>query len=182
MAPSMLALRAAGVPVPEALACEESGRRSSLRMGFIPHTETFRDRLGRVGAAERRALGRRLLDLVLHLHHAGWYHRDLYLEHFVIRADTGDPCLIDLGRARRDRATRERWFEKDLAALAHSAPATVTDRERLRFLAGYLDGRGITARLDRRRRARGVLRRAGRMARHEPRHGISHPLPAELGS
>lgn len=173
------ALREAGVSVPRPLDLAEDGARSRLRLEFVPHAETLRERLGRAAPAERRAWSDRLLRLVLRLHGAGWYHRDLYLEHVLLRAGDEELVLIDLGRARRDRRTRRRWFEKDLAALAHSAPDTVGDAERLRFLAGYLDGRGVERRRERRGFARAVLRRARRMADHLPRHGTSHPLPRE---
>lgn len=177
---ALVELHAAGVPVPRALSSTDDGRRSSVRMSYVPHSETLAERLATASAAERLRLGAALLDIVLRLHRAGWYHRDLYLVHFLVRSGDGGLCLIDLGRARRDVAPRERWFEKDLAALEHSAPASVTRRERLRFLAAYLDGRGQRDRAARRRFAKGVERRAARMARHRPKHGISHPLPPEV--
>jgi tRNA A-37 threonylcarbamoyl transferase component Bud32 len=149
-------------------------------MDFVPHTATLKERLAAAAAGERRELGRQLLEIVLRLHRAGWYHRDLYLEHVLLRAADGKLCLIDLGRARRDRSTRERWFEKDLAALLHSAPPEVSNFERLRFLSAYLNGRGIHGRATRRARAQAIQRRALRMARHRPRHGVSHELPAEV--
>ena len=65
--------------------------------------------------------------------------------------------------------TRRRWFVKDLAALQHSAPASVTRAERMRFLRDYLADRGI----DREvlgAWARRVVARANRMARHAPKH------------
>jgi len=110
---------------------------------------------------------------VLRLHEKGWYHRDLYLQHFVLRGQ--ELVLLDVGRARRKRAVRERWFEKDLAALLHSTPRVVGARERLRFLVRYLDARGIEARLQRRVWLARIVRRAGRMAAHVPRHGETRP-------
>lgn len=177
---ALVELHAAGVPVPRALSCAEDGRRSTVTMTYVPHAETLDERLAIASEEERRRLGAQLLWVVLRLHLAGWYHRDLYLVHFLVRSGDAGLCLIDLGRARRDESPRERWFEKDLAALEHSAPANVTRRERLRFLAGYLDGRGEQDRAGRRRFAAGVLRRAARMARHRPKHGASHPLPPEV--
>jgi hypothetical protein len=145
-------------------------RRSRVEMERIEHAETLRERLAHAAPAERRALGERLLALVLRLHQAGWYHRDLYLQHFVLRGE--ELVLLDVGRARRGQRVRARWFEKDLAALLHSTPRTVPVRERLRFLVRYLAARGIP-----RRRAwlRSILRRERRMAAHVPRHGEAQP-------
>jgi len=178
---ALVELRRLGIPVPRALAFAEDRHRSSVRMSYVSHSETLKDRLVVAARTERVELGRRLLGLVLRLHGAGWYHRDLYLEHFLLSSD-GELCLIDLGRARRDAVTRERWFEKDLAALEHSAPDAISRQERLRFLCAYLNGRGIVDRATRRRRAEAIARRAARMARHEPRHGVSHELPNEVQS
>jgi hypothetical protein len=77
--------------------------------------------------------------------------------------------LLDVGRARHQRSPRERWFVKDVAALLHSAPPAVGRRERLRFLARYLDGRGATDRGARRAFAAAALRKARRIAGHRPR-------------
>ncbi|MCB9905779.1 MAG: hypothetical protein H6831_15375 [Planctomycetes bacterium] len=176
---ALVELHELGVPVPRALALAEDGRRSCVRMSYVPHAETLAERLAEAPTNERRQWGNALLDVVLRLHRAGWYHRDLYFVHFLVRSD-GGLCLIDLGRARRDAAPRQRWFEKDLAALEHSAPGQVTRRERLRFLAAYLTGRGVGDRNARRRFAAAVGRRAERMARHRPKHGVSHPLPTEV--
>ena len=172
-------LHEAGLAVPSPISLASSGRRSSLRMEYVPHSQTLKDRLAEAGPAERRELGDRLLRMVLRLHGLGWYHRDLYLEHVLLREGTGELVLIDLGRARHGNPTRERWFEKDLAALAHSAPPEVGRPERLRFLCAYLTGRGVRDRSSRRRFAAATARRAARMGRHQPRHGVSHPLPSE---
>ena len=101
------------------------------------------------------------------LHAAGWYHRDLYLAHWLVTP--AGLFLVDVGRARRERAPRERWFVKDLAALLHSCPATVTAHARLRFLVLYLDARGIASHDGRKSFARAVLAKAARIAAHVPR-------------
>jgi len=174
-------LAADGLPVPQALAWAGrpperpgwlGGARSLVVMRWVPHSETLRERIASAGAAERRRLCERLLEVVLRLHAAGWYHRDLYLQHFVLREAEGpELALLDVGRARKERAPRRRWLEKDLAALSHSAPACVPARERLRFLAAYLDARGVTGRRARRRWARAIEARRARVAAHVPRHG-----------
>jgi len=166
-----------GIPVPRALSwsAERTGplllaRRSHVEMERVEHAETLRERLAQASAAERRALGEQLLALVLRLHEAGWYHRDLYLQHFVLRGE--ELVLLDVGRARHGRRVRTRWFEKDLAALLHSTPRNVPVRERLRFLSRYLAARGIT---ERRGWLRAIVRRERRMAAHVPRHGETQP-------
>ncbi len=166
-----------GIPVPRALSwsAQRSGplglaRCSQVEMERIEHEDTLRERLARATPAERRALADRLLALVLRLHEAGWYHRDLYLQHFVLRGE--ELVLLDVGRARHGRSVRARWFEKDLAALLHSTPRSVPVRERLRFLLRYLDARGIATRGA---WLRAILRREQHMAAHRPRHGEARP-------
>lgn len=174
------ALRADGVPVPRAITwCEERegflarGARSLVVMEHVEHRETLRERLTHAGAAERRIWSAALVEVVARLHGLGWHHRDLYLQHFLIPepAGPGRPglVLIDVGRARRERSPRKRWLVKDLAALLVSCPDAVGARERLRFLARYLDARGIEDREGRRWWAEAVLAKAGRIAAHVPR-------------
>ena len=54
---------------------------------------------------------------------AGFVHKDFYLKHvFVVERDNDwDLYLIDLQRVLGPRAHRQRWYLKDLSALAHSA-------------------------------------------------------------
>jgi tRNA A-37 threonylcarbamoyl transferase component Bud32 len=172
---SLRRLGAAGLPVPRALAVHGGAGRSLVVMERVPHVETARERLGRVGPAEQRRLSEVLGEIVVALHELGWSHRDLYLEHFLMAEDDRDVVLIDLGRARR--RLRRRWYEKDLAALLHSAPASASRALRLRFLAAYLSARGVTGRGERRRWAAAVAARRDAMARHVPRGGES-PSPA----
>lgn len=185
-AENLHSLTADGIPVPRVLAWVEedaarrhpglAGRtgRSALVMERIPHEASLRLALTRAPADERVRLGGALLDLVSRLHGRGWYHRDLYLEHVVQRAD-GELCLLDLGRARREESPRERWFIKDLAALYISTPGSVPPRARLRFLASWLARRKLVTPGLRRRRSelrrwsRVIEAKGRRMARHAPR-------------
>lgn len=156
-----------GVPVPKALGWAEAPDGTSLVvMARVPHTAHLRDRL--LAGEEAGPWIRRLVPLVVALHRGGWYHRDLYLQHWIEGPE--GLVLLDAGRARRERAPRRRWFVKDLAALHHSAPASIAPATRLRFLAAYLDGRGIRGRGERRLWARHVMARAARMAAHLPRY------------
>jgi len=173
------ALRARGLPVPRPIAWAQEGSRapfggpvrSLVVMEEIEHRETLRDRLRHSDASERRRWSAELLLVVARLHGGGWHHRDLYLQHFLLQpeGETSRLVMIDVGRARRDPFARRRWHVKDLAALRHSCPASVGDREQLRFLSRYLDLRGIAGRAARSALARAVVVKAGRIARHVPR-------------
>ena len=165
-------LRALGLPVPRSLHLLERGGDSVVVLEDLEHTESLRERLLRDPGAAGGFLPE-LLELVRRLHRAGWYHRDLYLDHVLPVGDPERLFLIDLGRARRDARPRARWFVKDLAALWHSTPSGVQPRLGLRFLAGWLDAHGVQGRRERRRWLRAVLRRARRMAAHVPRGGVS---------
>lgn len=174
---TLRALAGLGLRVPEALGWRREAGGGTVAMGFVPHELTLRELLSSAGARERSGLAAELLAIVLRLHGAGWFHRDLYLEHFLVRSTDRALVLIDVGRARRRRRPRRRWLVKDLAALLHSTPPSVSRAERLRFLHAYLQGRGAGGARKRRSWARAVLRKEGRMARHRPRAGESYPLP-----
>lgn len=180
-AENLAALAADGFPVPRVVAWFEeagaarhprlSGRnaRSALIMERVEHEETLRQRLGRSGAEGARALVARLAQLVGRLHASGWYHRDLYLQHFVVTE--GSPpglVLLDVGRARREAAPRRRWFVKDLAALWLSTPEGVSTAARRRFLGTWLTVVGKDPG-DARAWASDVLDKARRLAAHAPR-------------
>jgi hypothetical protein len=159
-------------------------------MEHLEHEETLRELLARTPPLAARPRLAQLARLVARLHAAGFYHRDLYLEHVVVtRERPGGLALLDAGRVRRQRAPRARWFVKDLAALLHSAPAALGPRARLRFLTDYLDARASHAQRPsspraRRAFARAVVRKAARLAAHAPRHvhqaGDPDPLPGAL--
>ena len=85
-------------------------------MERVPHAETLRGRLAGASATERRSWCERLVEYVARLHAAGWYHRDLYLQHFVLAEQAQELALLDVGRARRETSPRTRWFVKDLGA------------------------------------------------------------------
>jgi tRNA A-37 threonylcarbamoyl transferase component Bud32 len=175
------ALAALGLAVPRPVAWLEERRsffgplrpRSLVVMEAVEHRESLRDLAEREPRAAVERWLEPLADSVARLHAAGWYHRDLYLQHWIV-AGRG-LVLLDVGRCRREARPRERWFVKDVAALLHSCPAGVRAREMLRFLARYLDLRGVADRAARRRFARDVLAKAERIAAHEPRHAYRAP-------
>lgn len=162
-------LALAGLRVPRLHGwCDEGafGARSALWMEHLEHSGSLMELAAR---APRAAVeySSQLARAVALLHMQGWYHRDLYLAHWLVTAQ--GLVLVDVGRARRERSPRERWFVKDVAALLHSTPSAVPHAARLRFLAHYLDARGVTSHDGRRRFARAVLAKAARIAAHAPR-------------
>lgn len=167
------ALAACGIAVPRAIDwCVErtaEGCRSVVVMERVAHRVTLREHFVSVTARERRDLVRELAGLVARMHAHGFVHRDLYLQHVLVRSRDGALVLIDAGRVRHWNRPRARWFVKDLAALLHSTPACVSVPDRLRFLALWLDARGIVNRSARRRFLRTVLAKRARMAAHVPR-------------
>lgn len=170
---ALRSLASAGLPVPRAIDWAEERTRSTrvsvCVMERVPHEETLRARLEHASALERRALAGELLALVVRLHGRGFVHRDLYLQHVLIRSRDGALVLIDAGRTRQRESWRSRWHVKELASLLHSTPASVGPRERLRFLAGWLDARGIEGRARRRRWLARIVRKAARIAAHVPK-------------
>lgn len=163
---SLQALAEEGLPVPAALGWTQEGSRSLLVMGYVPHRETVAQRLTRAGAPERRRWVQGVAELAGRLHAAGWYHRDLYLNHFVLSGPQERLVLLDLGRARWERQPRSRWHHKDLGALMHGdvGEHPLGSREWLRGLAIYADRRGIRDRAARRALAAGALGFRARIA------------------
>lgn len=172
-AENLLALESSGLPVPHPLGWVEEtrghARRSAALLAQVLHEATLRSRLAGAGAAETRALAHELAELVARLHAQGFYHRDLYLEHVVIAEQDGHLVLLDAGRLRREASPRERWFVKDLAALLHSAPPNVGERDKLRFLSEYARGRGLGGGGSTRELVARILAKARRLGAHEPR-------------
>lgn len=179
------ALTGLGLPVPRAQTCYEVDQPevvSLVVMEHVPHQETLRERL-EASPEEATAWFAELLDIVVRLHGAGWYHRDLYMDHFLIASasESGSETarerlvLIDVGRARCDARPRERWFVKDMAALWHSARAHVPPSLALRFFLRWFRSRGSTNSAARGRFLRAVLAKERRMAAHEPKGGTSLP-------
>ena len=170
-------LAGAGIPVPSPLGWGSMGPLSFVLMERVEHSQTLRQHLEQGEGSVDHLLLEDLAQLVARLHRAGWYHRDLYLEHVILRRD-GSLCLLDLGRSRRQASPRSRWLAKDLGALLHSLPDRIPAATRLRFLARYLDLCGIHGARARRGWARAVEQRRARIASHAPRHvSVANPAP-----
>lgn len=92
----------------------------------------------------KRALIRRVAQMIGAMHRAGVNHRDCYICHFLLHTDrsvTADDfrlSVIDLHRAQTRAQLPRRWRDKDLAALYFSAlDIGLTRRDKLRFLKTY---------------------------------------------
>lgn len=160
-----------GLPVPEPIDVFESKQGSEVRMAFVPHE----CHLAEVSVEACRGRLKEVLDIVVRLHEAGWYHRDLYLNHFLL-SEGGGLVLIDVGRARHAKSPRKRWFVKDLAALLHQMSAELRQTDAVPFLRAYLAGRSIPAGQFE-SWIRAVERKEARMSAHQPRYGETFPLP-----
>ncbi|MCK6447061.1 MAG: lipopolysaccharide kinase InaA family protein [Planctomycetes bacterium] len=165
-ADNLAELVAAGFPAPRPHALLESGRASVLVMERVEHETDLASALAAESARHVERLTE-LAQLVARLHVAGFYHRDLYLQHVVLRRASGELVLLDCGRARRETAPRERWFVKDLAALAHSWPANLGGDAWLEFLARYRERRGAGPELA--DLTRWVDAKRARLAAHAPK-------------
>ena len=177
-------LRKTGFDVPEPVAFGENiSLLGCPRQSFIVTREVKGPQLDHLlangypnpnGVSERQARDQVLNDvagMVRRFHSTGFYHKDLYLCHLIVTDDPrwGRPYFIDLERVDRDFPPRRRWFVKDLAAMNHSAPPTVTRADRMRFLLRYMS----KTRLDNhsKRCLRDVINKTARMAAHVPKYG-----------
>lgn len=162
-----------GLPTPRPLGwCGSDGwlgvrSASALWMERVAHTVTLREELARDRGAAQRWRDE-LAGHAARLHAADWRHRDFYLQHWLVTEH--GLVLIDVGRCERQSGMRERWFIKDIAALAMSCPPSVPPCSRLRFAARYFAARGLVRRAHKREFLTAVLAKAARMAAHEPRY------------
>ena len=94
--------------------------------------------------AERKNLLNSVANITRKLHKSGINHRDLYLCHYHLDANTDfsqiDLSLIDLHRAQIRNEVPERWLVKDIGGLYHSAiQFGFTERDCYRFLMIYFN-------------------------------------------
>ncbi len=174
-----------GIEVPRVLGSWDLGRAfgdapSALAMQRIAHDCHLRQLAERDPQAARGWL-EALARMVAKLHDAGWYHRDLYLQHVVIDCERSRLVLLDVGRARKDRSVARRWLVKDVAALLHSCPTSVGSRTCLRWLVRYFQLRGMTDRDACRSFLRAVVAKRRRIAAHRPKEfrgqALGSPAP-----
>ncbi len=155
---SILAFHEAGLPtmVPVAMGeCRTWFSKESFLMtealdGYEPMEKWIPSMLTRYPQKKRSQVKRELIRevalLARKMHQAGFYHRDYYLTHILLRLTSGkfDLKIIDLQRAIRYPWYKGRWKIKDLASLNYSASKEIfTGRDRLLFYKFYEGGRRL---------------------------------------
>ncbi len=122
----------------------------------------------------RREFILQLAAFVRKFHDTGYRHRDLYLCH-IFRSGAGRFYLIDLARAFRPGLFGERFRIKDITQLHYSAPGGHFSRaDRLRFFLAYIGHSKLSSRD--KKLIRKIANKAGKMARHDTRHGRGVPF------
>jgi UDP-glucose:(heptosyl)LPS alpha-1,3-glucosyltransferase len=91
---------------------------------------------------EKRRLIHAIGVLTRQMHWSGFYHRDYYWAHLMMRRESPSPAqelrLIDLQRVIRFPWLRRRWQIKDLASINYSVRELgLTRADRVRFLRAY---------------------------------------------
>lgn len=170
-----------GLPVPELLfACwsRSGGRGPGATVQVVIEGRGLDEVFAEASEAARaRCVEKALLPIVVRLHECGYFHRDLYLGHFLgeVQADHQIRVhgLVDVARAVRSAGFLGRLRVKDLAALLVSLDPWVSRRVLFRAYIEYAACLELPARWTgrggRRRLLRAVMRRAARMLRHRPR-------------
>lgn len=179
---NILAFHRAGVPTMVPVAAGE--RRSFLSEesflltlnleGYEPLEQWTPTHLSLPENRERFMLKRELIRktalLTRSMHDAGFYHRDFYLTHILLRQmrEGIDLRIIDLQRVIRYPCLKRRWRVKDLASLSYSSPGEVfTGKDRLLYLKFYL---GVIKFSEADRRLIKIIqRKTGRIDKHTVR-------------
>ena len=147
-------------------------RASFLLQQEIPGGVPADEYLPRLPVARRRRLLLEIGKLARRFQEAGFIHKDFYLKHVFVaeRGEDWDLYLIDLQRVRGPWRHRQRWYRKDLAALAFSAhkQAGLSRTDLLRLFHGF-SGRAPLTAADK-RVIRRVWWRAQRLLRRGPRY------------
>jgi Lipopolysaccharide kinase (Kdo/WaaP) family len=103
----------------------------------------------------------------------GFIHKDFYLKHIFVmeRGDDWDLYLIDLQRVLGPRRHRQRWYLKDLSALAHSARrrGKLSLPNTLRIYRGYAHTKKLQA-ADK-QFIGNIWRRVRRLRGRQPKYG-----------
>ncbi|HLF86630.1 MAG TPA: glycosyltransferase, partial [Nitrospiria bacterium] len=155
---SILAFHDVGLPTMVPVAMGEGGAwfsQESFLMtealdGYEPLEKWIPSTLIRYPEKERPQIKRELIRevalLARKMHQAGFYHRDYYLTHILLKEISRkfDLKIIDLQRVIRYPWFKGRWKIKDLASLNYSAPQEIfTGRDRLLFYKFYEGGRRL---------------------------------------
>jgi hypothetical protein len=116
-------------------------------------------------------------DLAAKLHNAGLHHRDLYLCHFMARAEGNNVALrmIDAARVRElpGMFTRRRWIVKDLSQFWYSTTQLpVSELQRESWLAEYAERANVK---DISRLRSTVVRKSDSIGKHDQRIRVREP-------
>ncbi len=158
------ALERDGLPGPRWLATGEDHQGRAFLLieevrGAVPLTTMLANAKD---PSQRRRIARRLGETLARLHEAGFFHRDLYAKHVLIRPDDESVILLDWQRAWRGAWITLSSRVRDLAALhATLADSLASPRERLVLLLAYVAN---TSSHRRRRLARQLLLRVDEQA------------------
>jgi UDP-glucose:(heptosyl)LPS alpha-1,3-glucosyltransferase len=137
------------ISVPKLVAYASKGNNPARKKSFVMmekviHQLTLEDLIlqkVKLSFCFKRALIKRVAQMVREMHQAGVNHRDCYLCHFLLNKrsdDDFDLTLIDWHRAEIRNKVPRRWLEKDLAGLYFSAmDARLTRNDKLYFLCHY---------------------------------------------
>lgn len=180
-------LNAAGINTPQVLLYGEQRamifeKRSFVITQKIADADSLERRLPKCftapATAEKIKLKKNfiteLAGFVRKFHQTGYRHRDLYFSHIFCN-NSGDFYLIDLARAFKPLLFTERFRIKDIAQVHYSAPAEhFSGTDRLRFYLHY-SGHGKLTPKDK-TFIRRVIRKAGKMAAHDIKHGKDVPF------
>jgi tRNA A-37 threonylcarbamoyl transferase component Bud32 len=167
---NLLALRAAGVAVPEPLAFGRLENGDRLVVMAFCAGELLSRAVGHAAPQRRIALSA-VAQVISRLHAAGFVHGDLHASNLLVNGERA--VLLDLQNARRSISPEDRF--NDLGWLDHSLwPLTnATDRMRLRRAAlALLDPRDPTAREELRAVGSAARRRATDHARSRTRRSL----------
>lgn len=159
------ALERDGLPAPRWLATgEDSDGRAFLLVEEVPGAVPLTTLLTRLEhPRERRQLAARLGEALAKLHEAGFFHRDLYAKHVLVRPHDQGVILLDWQRAWRGAWITLASRVRDLAALhATIGDGLATSRERLALLCAYV---AHTSSHKRRRLLRQLVVQVDRQAR-----------------
>jgi hypothetical protein len=139
----------------------------------LPTDDYIVQRLAASPPQRKWKLCEKLGELARTFQDAGFIHKDFYLKHIFIveRGDDWDLYLIDLQRVLGPRAHRQRWYLKDLSALAHSARrrGKLSLPNILRIYRGYARTKKLKA-ADK-QFIRIVWQRVRKLRGHQPKYG-----------
>jgi hypothetical protein len=180
-------LTAAGINTPKVISYGEQWntlleKRSFIITEKIPDAESLERKLPDCfnvpATTENLKLRRKfiiqLAVFIKKFHETNYRHRDLYLSH-IFYSDNGKFYLIDLARVFGPIVMRRRFQIKDVAQVHYSAPGKhFSKTDRLRFYMAYA-GQSKLTKKDK-VFIRKVINKAGRMARHDIKHGRIVPF------